>query len=269
MAKKNTAVVKVEPGPIAPGWMVGDKLAGIEELQQYIIPPRLKVIQKVSSAELLEIFNPGDIIISPNNVMIAEMGVEKGKSTGKTSGFDFTPVFFFCEWCEWNPILLKGQVPAIRNRTFDSTSIIAMNAKNPDRRFLPHPEYSEMKLRYVEHLNFMILLHGIDQPVILSFSRAAHAAGRAFCGLIRMRNAPLFGCVFHGTTVIKKNQQGDWWEFAVTNPSKDTPQWAEKDTYDSLKITHENLKKAHQAARLRPEYHDHDDSVEPQESEEM
>ncbi len=252
--KSNITKVQPETSAIVPGWMTNDEQTGTEELTQYIIPPRLKIVQKQADSELLELFDPGDVIIVPSNTMICEMEKVRGKPTGKTRGFDFTPVFFFTEYCAWNPIQLKGQVPAVRERTFDHASPIAINAKNPALRIQQHPDYEDMKIRFVEHLNFLIFIQGLDEPVILSFSRAAHAAGRTFCSLIRLRKAPIFGCMFHADVVHKKNQQGDWWEIAVKNPDKD--QWTEKALYETFKEAHADFVKAHQAAKIRPDYGD-------------
>ena len=69
MAKKRN-IVKVEAGAVVPSWMKEDEAKGTESLLQYIIPPRIKIVQKQSDSELLERFNPGDVIIVPSNTML-------------------------------------------------------------------------------------------------------------------------------------------------------------------------------------------------------
>lgn len=254
MSKKRSHITKVNAGPIVPSWMAEDEAKGTESLIQYIIPPRIKIVQKASDSDLLERFNPGDVIIVPSNTMICAMGMKGGKSTGESVGFSFTPLFFFPEYCAWNPIQLKGQVPAIRERSFDPQSQIALNSRNANTRMQPHPDYDDMKIRFVEHLNFMVYMQGLEEAAVLSFSRAAHTAGRSFCSLIRLRRAPIYGCMFQATVVHKKNAQGDWWEIAVENPA--TEQWIEESQYADFKQKHEEFTEAHQKAMIRPDYGD-------------
>ena len=183
------------------------------------------------------------------------MGTQRAKPTGESENFDFKPIFFFPEYCAWNPIQLKGQVPAIRERSFDPQSKIALNSQNAQTRIQQHPDYEDMQIRYVEHLNFLVAIHNLDsEAAILSFSRAAHTAGRSFCSLIRLRKAPIYGCVFHASLVHKKNQQGDWWEIAVENSAE--TQWVEAEQYEDFKGQHEDFAESHQKAMIRPDYGD-------------
>lgn len=255
--KRGNNITKVSGGAalVAPDFMREDDVAGTELLGQYVVPARLKVVQKQSDNELLDAFDVGTLIVTPGNVPVCTPDV----------GFLFTPLFFFVEYCTWNPIALKGQAPAIRERSFDPKSVIAMKARDPEKRLEPLEGNKKLYMRHVEHLNFLVTIHDkpqVPESVIMSFSRGGHGQGRQFSSLIQMRKAPLFGCVFRADIKAFSNEMGDWFGISPSNPSEeDGPAWVQdKEQYESLRAAHEMFKKVYSDARLRVDY-DGDDAT--------
>ena len=199
--------------------------------------------------------------------MVARMGTDdKGKVTNEGTPFLFTPVFFFPEWCVWNPLELKDKLPMIRERTFDPQNPIAKKARDPQLRFEPFPDNPQYKLRYVEHLNFVIMLdpsHEFGaQPIILTFCRGEHVAGSRLCSAITMRKAPLYGCVFEGRVgTPRANERGSWYGLDARNPESSSP-WVEKGRFEAHKAIHEEFKALHADAKVRVDY-DKDSEADP------
>lgn len=260
MAKKAREITKVPAGEIAPppDFMKPDETAGLSVVKQYVTPRRLKIVQKSSNTELLDEFFVGDVIITPDNDLVVEMGRDdKGRPAGEGDGFLFTVVSFFVEYCTWNPFELKGRAPAIIDRSLNSSSMIARKAKSMDMRFEPHPTEANLKIRHVEHLNFLVLVEGRDDdlPVILTFDRGDHKAGRAFCDLIAMRKGPIYGGVYKADVNWRENEFGDWWGIDVGNPAIDESEpWVTEDRYPFLKKTHEYFAKLHSEELVRVNY---------------
>ena len=258
MTKSKKDIVKVEPkNPLvcAPKFMLDDQQMGTEEVTRYVIVPRVKVIQKQASAELLSRFNPGDVIISPVNALVAQTVMRDGVM----GEFAFVPLYFFAEYCVWNPIELKGMEPAIIERTTDVDSPIAAKALHANLREEPHPTHPQYKVRYVEHLNYVVQI--IDhaemtgEVAVLSFARGEHRAGRQLAGLVKMRRAPLFGCKFIARVSHRPGTgKGDWFGLDVDNHVD--PWVDDEDEYARLKALHEEFKRLHEANRLRPDLSD-------------
>jgi hypothetical protein len=260
MAK--TEITKIRPNTdlAMPDYLRQEQNLGTQDLNDYIVPPRMKVVQKQSDDKLLSSFGAGDIIIVPNMQAVAALERDtKGRPTGDAPGFKFVPLFFFPEWCTWNPIEMKGNLLAIRERTLDPKSRLAMLARDADHRVASCPENANYKIKHVEHLNFLVMLvdHELSgQPIVMSFARAEHAAGRRLASLIKMRKAPIFGCVFEGHSAQRSNQQGDWWGVDVTNPSVETSPWVPQDQFEVFKQLHSELQAAHESSKLRVNYDD-------------
>ena len=241
-----------------PDYMPDDAPKGTDQMQEYITPPRLKVVQKQAGAALLELFGVGDIILVPEQVLVSEMARDpRGQPTGAIDPVPFTPLFFFAEWCTWNPIEMRGEAPAIRARSFDPHGEIAQKAQSPQLRYEAHPENPKLQIRHVEHLNFIVGLHDVrfsDQPVVLSFQRAGHALGRRFCSLVRLRKAPLYGCNFALIAVKQENQYGDWWTLDASNPPEGVSPWVAENVFVEYRKLHEDLAKGYDEARIPTNY---------------
>jgi len=254
MAKKNE-VVEVRPTANAialPDYMqsVAEAERGLDTLKQYVRPPSFKVIQKSSGSDLLAQFGEGDLIVTPDTVLYRQM-LHEGptKADWKGEPFRFTPVFFFAEWCCWNPIQMKGTLPAVRERTMDPKHEIAVKARDKNLRLAPCPENNNFKIHYVEHLNFIVALH--DGPyagtgVAMSFSRASHRHGVRLCNLIQMRKAPIYGCVFQGKVIWEQNNMGDWWAVVAENPELESGSpWVLQELFEGFKAQHLEFKGLH------------------------
>lgn len=259
MAKKKREITKVPAGEIVvPNFMKGDEVVGLSTLRQYVTPRRLKVVQKQSSDELLEQFFVGDVIVTPDNELVCEMGRDSdGRPTGDSDGFLLTPVYMFVEYCTWNPFELKGSAPCILARSVDPNGRIAQKAKNPEMRFERHPAHENLRIRHVEHLNFLCIVEGRDddQAVILTFDRGSHKAGREFCDLIVMRKGPIFGGIYKANVNFRENEQGTWWGVDVGNPSIDESEpWVTEEKFEELKKTYEYFAKLHAGAKMQVDY---------------
>ncbi len=250
MAKrKKSDMTKVRANEVmAPPTFMGDDRTGTELIRSYVIPPRLKFVQKQSDDKLLAEFDVGTLLVSPSNMVIA---------SGEDEKFILTPLFFFVEYCTWNHISQKGKLPAIRERSFDPKGEIAIKSRDPETRQEDTPGLKDVKMRHVEHLNFIVRLvnHTVTEDIILSFSRGDHGAGRTFCSLIQMRKAPLFGCKFVAVIKKRENDMGSWFGLDMKNPSEDDGEpWVEEDDYEVLKAAHESFREIYANANLRVDY---------------
>lgn len=249
---------------LVPDFMVEDGAdAGIENLRDFIIPPRLKIVQKQSDALLEAGFSVGDLVVMPSRLLFT--GMTDDKKVG--APFNFVPVFFFPEWCVWNPYELKGQMPAIRERTLDSKSPLMKKSRDPALRQevcpeVPTKDGKTLYIRYVEHLNFMILRQDQDSdtfetPMILSFARGEYMTGSGFLSLISMRKAKSYGCVFEGQSRFRPDKgKGSWFGVDVTNPSELGPFVTDRDVYERYKALNADLTKAHEERRIVVDYED-------------
>jgi hypothetical protein len=249
-----------------PAFMEGDE-HGTELLGQYVQPPRIKVVQKSSGPPFDEMFGVGEVIAVPHMIRIA--GIE-GKNGHP---FHFVPVFFFPEWCLWNPIELKGIEPAIVERTTDPTSRLVVLSRDPAVWSVDHPTAKDKKgqplqRRYVEHLNFVVVLIGEHElagsAAVLTFAKAEHRAGSSFASLIKMRKAALYGCQFEGRVGYRTNNKGNWFGIDVSNPSGDsglTPFVTDRDDYDGLKAIHEEMRQAHEHSKIKVDYEETPEDV--------
>ena len=238
----------------APDFMSSDGKMGLETTSQYVIPPRVKVVQDVKADERYDKYAGGDVLLVPQNLKIA--------SAGET--FYFTPVFFYPEYLVVNPIQMKGQLPVIRERSLDPRSEIAVKARDATTRKAPCPEKPEFDLRYVESLTFLSILHGVPGmeaiAVAMSFQRGEHRMGSQLCSLLNLRGAPPFGCIFAAKVPKEKrrNPQGAWYGIDVSNPDPASGQspWVSKEAYDQLRKHHLDFKEKHEQSLIMVEYDD-------------
>lgn len=264
MAKKDNSkeITKVRPELSVPKFMRDETETGLDTLQDFIVPPFVKVVQKQAGDELLKQYAAGDVILSPANALISEMPRDdRGRPLeGASSTFLFVPILFYPEWITWNPIELKGQEPAIRYRTTDPSDPVVAKARDAKLRTEPHPADGSglLKIRHCEHLNFLVVLHDHplgEEPCIMSFSRGEWRAGSRFASLIKMRHAPLFGCIFQSSVSLRHGQKGDWYGIDVSNPTADgISSWVTEDRYDVYKSLHTEFNEAYKDSRLRAQY---------------
>lgn len=228
-----------------PAYMAGDS-TGIEEMERFIVPPRLKIVQKQSSEELLAAFSIGTVILSPQRVLVVEPGTP----------FTFTPIFAWPEWYSANPIETKGQLPFIRERTLDPTSRLAKKCANPDFWVETVEENGKkLEIRNIEALNFLVKIHDVESvgstDVVMSFSRGEHKTGTSFLGLIKTRRGAMYGLRFQAVidpNNTRSNASGAWRGFDITNAPEHP--FVSEEEYPAYKLLHEEYKAKRQSIRV-------------------
>jgi hypothetical protein len=189
-------------------------------ITNYVVPPRLKIMQKMRKAPLDRDFGLGDVVVMPMKQLIAAVGDD-----GSSEAFPVVPVFFFPEYISINPIELS-QLPMIRERSFDPRSKVAALAKNPDTRKQPHPDDNRYSIKNSEVLTFIVCISDpaspvYNLPISVSFSRGEYKYGQAFASGVRMRNVDqCFGCQFEASSGVHKNEKFDWYGLNINNPTK-------------------------------------------------
>ena len=264
MTKKDTSLdVLSVTGINLPAFMQNETIMGTEALSEFVIPPRIKIVQKQAGDELLAKFRVGDIILTPSHSIIvkAEYDENNVPKVDGTNSFNVIPIFFYPEWATWNPLKMKGQLPVIRYRTTDPGDPIVLKARNKKLREEPCPENMDLKIRHCEHLNYIVML--VDHelagiPVVMSFSRGSWSDGSNFAGIIKMRNAPMYGCVFTLNLKYNKNQEGSWYTPTPSNPANRVGWVEDKEQYERYKALHLEFKEHHKNARLVASLEDED-----------
>ena len=204
---------------------------GIQNLQQYWVPPRLKIVQAQSGDQYRNAgFKPGDILLVPEMSLIAHSG----------EPLWITPIFMYTDFAKWSPYGMKGQMPVIQERTVDIDSNIAKRARSkkeedwyeicPDAPKAKQGD-QQYQYRYCEHINFLCVLRlnnkspehpanrHINNPFLLSFHHAGFYEGKQLSTLIVNRRIDIFTGQYELKTVDKTNKKGTWKGFQVTNPS--------------------------------------------------
>lgn len=233
---------------------------GLENVQQYMMPSFLRIVQSMSGRDIKDAFDEGDVILQPD-----KQGVYCPKKGGEP--VPFTPLFLYTEYCIWNPLKTKGQLPFIRERSTDPNGVIAQKCRNKEARNEPCPEMPTENLRYVEHMNFLVLLRTPDAPklpVIMSFVVGEFMTGRKFCNLIGMRgpNIPLYAGVYQFTTSIRTNARGEsWFGFDIINHESNP--WVSKEEFDVLTQSHLGLIQKFQDGEIKADYEEGFGAVDP------
>ena len=258
----------------APDFMSGAMTTGTELLKQYVRPPRIKVVQPAARKPFSELFRQGDLVAMP---MAQLFSANEG---AVLPAFAFVPLFFWPEWMTWNPIEMKGQLPAVRDRSFDPRSPIAVKSRDETRRsseVCPEsPPDKKYYLKHLEHLNFMLMPLAphpfAEMPICYSFASGEHKAGSSFSALITMRKATMFGCQFEAYIRERENTKGRWFGIDVDNPRENsgvTPFVMEEERFRAYESLHLEYKKVYEDHALVVDL-DEDDGVEaPRDSKEF
>lgn len=273
--KRNNEIVETPKGnsgiitmPEMPDFMQGQQ-TGLEQLGQYISPPRLKIIQASSGDELKTQFGDGTVIITPELIPIVawKRHPTTGQPIGENPTFVIVPLFFYPEYAMWNPYpaFAGGSVPAIIDRTLDKNHRIAQRAKSNNRTD-PYPANKEWAISYVEHLNFMcrIFLNGepLEKPVVISFARGEHKAGRDFAALLKMRKCPLFGGRYSATVVKRIKDDYNWFGLEISNPNDGGSPWiTDPDEFANYQELYNEFLEAYTKDRIRVDYENDLDGV--------
>lgn len=229
---------------------------GLESMKEYVRPSRVKLVQKQSSNELLEEFGMGSAILTPNMMKLAD---------GDTPML-FTPVFFYPEFCIHNPYEMRSQLRMIRERTLDARSEIALRARDPNRRTAPCPEKSEYAIRYVEHLNFIVLIHGVegltDEAAVMTFALGEANTGMSFCSRIRSRKTAMFSGVYQGVVSLRPERNGNqWYGWDISNPPADVNPWVTAEQAEAYGELYKMFAEKHEQQLIDVSYEDTEDDV--------
>lgn len=199
-----------------------DNVEGVDQLSEFVRPPRIKMIQKSASDELLDKFSVGDCVIMPQEILVCS----KGES------ITFTPIYFFPEWIIRNPWALKD-LPMIHDRSRDPQSEIAKRARNRDTWFEDIEGTSNDKnggkphqRQYVEVLNFIGMIHGVEglenTPVLFSNSKGAWKHGSNLASMVKMRGQSIYACNFKLTSKAFEGSGNTYYAMEPSNP-EETP----------------------------------------------
>lgn len=228
---------------VAPSFMDADERMGMEDITKKIRPPFLKIIQKQSGNELLELFGNGAAVLVPDRTLIL--------SGPDAAPVRFVPLCFYSEYLKLVPLKLKDQEGMFKERTFDHNSKLAAACRDPNKWKEMHPNFPnnpDYAYRNCEALNFLCAFKEdhiqLEMPFILSFSRGSYGKGQQFCNLIHMRKRPPFACVFELSVdpTPGKNSSGEWWRFRVDNPREGA--WVtNEEEYNGYKALHLETKK--------------------------
>lgn len=241
-----------------PDYLRSDAI-GLEELRQFVRPPRLKIVQKASSSELQAQYDVGSVILTPQMMLVRGVQKnEKKRSTGIGEPFTFTPLFFFPEWLVVNPIQLRGQMPFVRERSLDPRSQIAALSRSPDTRTAKCPEDPQYTIRYIEALTFVVIVHDDGPleatPVVMSFSKSEHKTGSKLAGLAQMRRIHIYGGNYEASTSGRSNDKGEWHGYDIGIP--ETAPFVTEEQMNAYALMHADLKAAHKESRIVVDYDD-------------
>lgn len=239
--------------------------AGLGMVTQYLVPPRIKIVQPQSGQDIKSMSREGDVVVVPNKIMVAPLQLDPQTHRPLDIGtpFQFVPIFFYPEWCVWNPYQMKDTLPTIRDRTTNPNDRIAKRAKNSALWSDVCPENKEFRIRFCEHLNFVVMLTGghelFGTPIVMSFAKSMHRSGTDFLSLINQRGrVDLYGMQFEAATkLFPKDANQYWYKLHVANPAPPVSPWqTSPELHAHLAQLHQQFADAYQSGTLQTEYDD-------------
>jgi len=252
MSKRNDDPAEISRvGGTEMAWLKGEaeQDSGVEEMLEYRILPRLKIVQAMSATELKEEFGEGSIILSPGNALVVE----------KKRTVDFVPVFFFPEFLK---IADRDDTnnPMILARSFDKAGEIARRARDPNNRFEPYGEKDEYQARFAEVLNFPGFIVSDDHNLkgvacVLGFSRGEFGKGRAFINGIALRKiegkqVPLWAQRWTLVPGFRERGTRRWWGIDFEQPDLPENLYIQKDQAEFFKGQATEMKDLYDKAKL-------------------
>ncbi len=263
--KKTTTLAKPAENTLAqrPEFLQTEEIVGMEELSKYVIPQRIRIAQSGSPATVLERFHPADVYLAPSLMPVLQSETDRAGDLveGAQDVILFVPVFFFVEYVTWNAVSKMGSgEPAILARSYDPKSVIAIKSRDPAQR---EEKTKDGIIRHTEHLCYAVSLLGVDgiaddELMLMTFQRASHSAGMNLAGLLKMRRAPLYGCVVEARVVYKTKQAWNWYELACSNPETISPWVNDPAQFRGYAEQHTTFRDLHSAQKLRVD-HDAED----------
>lgn len=265
MAKRTTTnkdIVKVNPMPGVPDYLASyvEEDSSLSEMKQYRIVPRLKVVQNTAAQSLLEVFSPGDVIVTPGNAMVVPY------DKGNGDPFLFVPVYFFVEFVTFSD-LKDNESPTILDRSFDTNGEIAKKSRDPQLRTEKYD--GNRKKRHCEHLNFVGIIYNEDNPLhgeicTLCFSRGEFSKGRSFVNSCTLRKGPLWSQVWQFVPRFRNPSPDKKWFGLDFETPADAEPFIGKNDVERFKSLHDELKTLHEEKKLRVNLEDvGEDDVEP------
>lgn len=253
---------------------VGEKPLGLDIVRQYVRPPRAKIVQPQSGAELRKEFAEGTVILQPGNVIISSMPFDNAtkRHLEESLPFTFVPLFFYPEYFIFNPIEVPS-LPTIRDRTTDPKHEIAVRARNKATWEAPCPEDTTNKfvIRFVEVLTYMVHITSVSEPAAIdalwgkplsmTFMRGEHKTGTKFSGDIMLRKADIFANVFQANTAHRIRDRFNWYGYNITAPMQGS-QWVESaEEFAYYKSLYEDLQGAYEQGLLLSDVGDGEDII--------
>ena len=236
---------------------LGGDIVGTEQLKTLITPPMVKIIQSSADPDLKKTFGVGTVVQTPDNIEICSPLERDGKGEiVKHGSFHFTPIFFYKDWIKWAPMRSKGILPAILGRSTDINSSIAHRAMNANLRLEPlegeNAKFGEAS--NVEHLNYVCMIEGLNDPTIISFARSAWKIGKDFARQIKIRSATIYGCRFQAIVDNDSNDKGSWHCLRIVDPTDNKGPWTATEDFKKCAIVYAELQKAYIAQALVADY---------------
>jgi len=241
----------------------------LDTMQEFRVIARVKMIQSMASSELLELFDPGDVIASPVNQLICKH--EKGEQ----NSFRVVPLMFFPEWCKRSD-RKDMEARFILERSFDADSVLARRSKDPRQR---EEKYDGDKYvaKYCEHLNFIILIYDPThefhmETFALSYSVGEHFAGANFISACSMRGgasnrAPLWSQVWDLVPIFRDRGTNKWWGMDHRSPPVDEEGNSQgfilEEEVELFKGLHEELFELHAKKLIIVDQSEGDEDAEP------
>lgn len=200
-----------------PEYLKGEVAVQQDELLEYAVPNRMKIIQAMTSGELKKEFNPGDLVLTPSNSLVSPIGADK-----ETGGdFVLTPLYYWKEYCLWNDYKLNSDEnqDTVIARSTDPNGDLAAVLKDKDwtKRVIPHPDAEHaaegMVATYVEHINILFCIKSGEcagELAINSFCKGNYMEGKAFLGKLSSKASkgfPMYACNFKANVFSKPNKK--------------------------------------------------------------
>lgn len=195
-----------------------------DRVASFAKPARIKVVQALTKPPIKPPFKEGDIVINPQLIKIGD----------NENTFSFTPITFFPSWSCLNPIQMQGQLPAVREMTFDPNSLCAKKAIKFTQE--PCPENPKFMIKYNQMLNFFVVVHQVEVasfPVILLFVRGEYKTGQNLIGFIQSRKlqspkVPIFAHRYCAYSEQHTSPSGTWQGLNIAN---DPEPWVDEVTF--------------------------------------
>lgn len=243
----STELANTEELANVPDYMRAQIGEGLEDVHQSQDVSRIKVVQKQADDELLEKFSPGDLILTPELELVAKAGEAIG----------FTPLFFWNEFCTWEPLCARGSVDSpIVERSTDRSGALAAKCASKDTWYEYHPDHpkgspeaEKWRRRNVHHLCYLVILDHpeMTMPVVMSFQKGDFRKGARFGSRLVQAKVPIYGQRYLLSTSTRD----------TTNPYKgldidpDTEnRWVSREKFETNRELHLSFKKLFESNKL-------------------